>query len=458
MLSRRAITKIQAAIAIIVVLAIIVAGAAYYYYAAAPPAPAVKEIRIGLLYPISGAMAPLGNEQCEGTKMAIDMINERGGVEGYKIKYVVADAKSDPKVAVSEAERLCTIEKVPIIIGTYASPLLLAASEVAEKYKTVYWEVGAITDAATKRGYKYLLRIQVIGGDFGIVSGRFIAEVVAPKLGVDVKSLRTAIIFEDGPYGSSVADYNKKTCERFGIPIVLFEGYKAAATDLSYLITKLKDAKPDVILATSYYTDTVLSFRQAKELGLKFKVFIGHGAGHGLPDTYKTLGEDITYIFNPDPPPPAGINPEAIKPELRPILKEYIDRWKAKFGRLPLTHSHMGFSHTWVLLTEVLPKVIKEYKEVTPDNIVKAAYAIDIPEGGTTMGYGVKFSTPDKPADTIMGDWFGRGDKHVGQNIRAMPMVMQWVPGGELYNAYPTKYALKPPVIPLPPTSPYAAT
>jgi branched-chain amino acid transport system substrate-binding protein len=76
-LSRRAITKIQAAIAIIIVLIVVIAGAAYYYYAAAPPA-APKVIKIGLLYPISGAQAPLGNEQCEGTKMAIDMINERG--------------------------------------------------------------------------------------------------------------------------------------------------------------------------------------------------------------------------------------------------------------------------------------------------------------------------------------------------------------------------------------------
>jgi branched-chain amino acid transport system substrate-binding protein len=112
---------------------------------------------------------------------------------------------------------------------------LLAASEIAEKYKTVYWEVGAITDGATKRGYRYLLRPQVIGGDFGIISGRFIAEVVAPKLGVDVKSLRTAIIFEDGPYGTSVAEYNKKTCERFGIPIVLYEGYKATARTRSLM-------------------------------------------------------------------------------------------------------------------------------------------------------------------------------------------------------------------------------
>ncbi|MEM3575020.1 MAG: ABC transporter substrate-binding protein, partial [Candidatus Bathyarchaeia archaeon] len=116
LISKRGITKIQAAILLIVIAAVIVGAVGYYL--SIPKAPEVKEIRIGLLYPLTGPLSTLGTEECEASKMAIDMINERGGVKGYKVVYVVADAKSDPKVAASEAERLCTIEKVPIIVGT----------------------------------------------------------------------------------------------------------------------------------------------------------------------------------------------------------------------------------------------------------------------------------------------------------------------------------------------------
>jgi branched-chain amino acid transport system substrate-binding protein len=82
-----------------------------------------KEIKIGVLVSITGAFAPAGAERVyRGIMIAIDMINARGGVAGkYKIKAVVADAQSSPDIAIREAERLISVEKVPIIIGIYSS-------------------------------------------------------------------------------------------------------------------------------------------------------------------------------------------------------------------------------------------------------------------------------------------------------------------------------------------------
>ena len=453
--SKRGITKVQAAI-LLIIIAIVIAGAVGYYYSI-PKAPEVKEIRIGLLYPLSGPLSTLGTEECEASKMAIEMINERGGIKGYKVTYVVADAKSDPKVAASEAERLCTIEKVPIIVGTYSSALLLSASEVAEKYKTIYWEVGAITEKATLRGYKYLFRPEIIGSDYGYISAKFVVEKVAPALGMKPGDIRVAIIHEDGPYGVSVADGNEFMCKREGLSIVLKEGYSTKATDLSYLILKLIAAKPHVIMATGYFTDVALLLRQAKELGLKVKVFIGHSAGYADPATYKTLGEDITYIFNVGPAT-CWINPEGLLPEVRKVLKEYIERWQKKFGKDPLVESMIAFGHTWVLLTDVLPRAIEKYGEVNPENVRKAAYETDIPEGGTILGWGVRFSTPEKPEDTDIGKIIRAANPqlHVNQNVRAFPVVEQWYPGGKLVVVWPDKFAYKPAVIPLPSTSPYA--
>ena len=84
--------------------------------------------------------------------------------------------------------------------------------------------------------------------------------------------------------------------------IVLKEGYAATAPDLSSLVTKLRRAKPDVILHTGYNPDITLFLRQAKEQGLRWKALIGHGAGYGQIDKLQeTFGADANYIYNVDP-------------------------------------------------------------------------------------------------------------------------------------------------------------
>jgi branched-chain amino acid transport system substrate-binding protein len=420
------------------------------------PTPVIK-IKIGLLFPLTGSLAPLGTDQAIGTKLAIDIVNDiLGGVMGrYKVEYVLADATSDPTKAASEAERLITVEKVNIIVGTFASPLLLAASEVAERYKVVYYEVGAITDSATLRGFKYLLRNMPIGGDFGIESCVFVHDVVAKALNKKPEELRIAIIHEDGPYGTSVAQGNEATCKKLGLNIVLKEAYSSSATDLSGLILKLKAAKPDVLLHTGYYSDVVLFFRQAQELGFKVPVIIGHGAGYGLPATYQALGKAFDYIFDIDPPSP-WLNPEAIKdPLIRQIREEFIKRFNATRGYLPGTHAYMGL-HILPLLLDILPRAIQKYGSISSDAIMMAAWETDIPDGYTEHGYGVKFASPDHPEDTVLGKLYrDKPELHIGQNIRAYPVVLQWI-GGRVIVVYPDFLALQKPVIPLPPGHPLA--
>src|SRR3546814_1057074 len=83
--------------------------------------------------------------------------------------------------------------------------------------------------------------------------------------------------------------------------VVLNEGYAATSPDLSALVTKLKRARPDVILHTGYNPDITLFLRQAREQGLRFKVLIGHGAGYGEIDRlYAGFGNDVDHIFDVD--------------------------------------------------------------------------------------------------------------------------------------------------------------
>ena len=114
-------------------------------------------IKIGTLFSRTGPLANLGMESWRGAELARIVQNQQGGILGKKIVFVNADAV-DPKGAVSEAERLCTVEKVPVIVGSFSSSISLAANAKADQNGVVYWELGAVGDQVTQRGLKYVFR------------------------------------------------------------------------------------------------------------------------------------------------------------------------------------------------------------------------------------------------------------------------------------------------------------
>jgi branched-chain amino acid transport system substrate-binding protein len=385
-------------------------------------------VEIGALFPFSGVLALLGQETFNGATIASDMVNEKGGIWGKQIEWVKGDAV-DPKAAMAECERLISVKGVKLIFGTYSSSRSYAASEVAERNKVIYWEQGAIADKITARDFKYLFRTIARAGDFGLMAANFANEAVALKLGIDPKDMKIAIMFEDSLYGTSVGTMAGKRAKELGMKVVASESYSAKTVDLSSVVMKFKSKNPDVIIATSYLEDGLLFWRQAKDLDLNVKSFIGTGACHGMPDWVKTFGKEGDYIFNVDPP--IGINPAVYTEESKGRLKEFQDRFNKKFGHMPVTHATAGFVAAWVLFTDVLPRA----GSLDPEAVRKAALEVDIPKGGTIFGFGVKFAPPDHPA--------------AGQNLRAQPALMQWQ-DQTMKVVYPDDFAVAKPLMPLP--------
>src|SRR6185503_6805483 len=257
-----------------------------------------KELKIGVIYDYTGAFAAGGSEAAGlGTKIAIDMLNERGGVEGYKINAIYADAQSKTEVAINEATRLLDQEKVNLIMGVYSR------AQCVDAAKKFMWSNVCIASAVFKdKKLSYVFRPQVHGDQFGEASCSFIAENAKEKLGMAPKNVKVAIIYEDGPYGAGVAASNESACKSHGMQVVLKEGYAATAPDLSSLVTKLKRARADILLHTGYNPDITLFLRQSREQGLKFKAIIGHGAGYGqIGKLTETFSADVNYFFNVDP-------------------------------------------------------------------------------------------------------------------------------------------------------------
>jgi branched-chain amino acid transport system substrate-binding protein len=406
-----------------------------------------ETVRIGVIFDHSGPFAAGGSVACSvGTQIAIDLCNERGGVGGkYKVAPVNADSQSKADVAINEVERLINQEKVDIVNGVYASAHAVPLAAKVEAQKKILWITTAVSTAVFKdKNLRYVFRGQIHSDQYGQAFAGFIVENAQAKLGVDPKTVKVALIHEDGPYGVGVAAADEQYSKEAGLQIVLREGYSASAPDLSSLVTKLKRANADVISHAGYNPDITLFLRQARESGLRFKMLVGAGAGYSQLDKLRaTFGKDIDNFCNIDPVPAQLLDPAKLKPGVGDLTKVMVERYKAKTGATDVPpHCSMGFNQTWVLLTNVLPVAKEKYGGFDPEAVRKAALDVDIPVGGTIQGYGVKFYPP--------------GTQMSGQNERSTPVVMQNA-GEHISVVYPGVIRTQDPVLPLPKSSVYAS-
>jgi branched-chain amino acid transport system substrate-binding protein len=398
-----------------------------------------KEIKVGVIYDYTGPFAAGGSQAAAiATKIAIDMLNEKGGIEGYKINAIYADAQSKAEVAINEATRLLEQEKVDLIMGVFSSAHCVPMAQKVDAAKKFMWANVCVSSAVFKgKNLQYVFRPQVHSDQFGAASCAFLNENAKAKLKKDPKGLKVAIIYEDGPYGAGVASGNEEVCKKYGMNVVLKEGYAATSPDLSSLVTKLRRARADVILHTGYNPDITLFWRQAREQGLKWAALIGHGAGYGQYDKLEAaFGKDAEYIYNVDPVAAQLLDPKTLKPGMGDLTKEMIKRYRAetKADQIP-PHASMGFNQSWIFFTDVLPRAIKKHGGKDPEALRKASLETDIPVGGTIQGYGVKFFRP--------------GSEMSGQNERSSPVVMQYIKG-ETKIVWPTALRTADPMLPLP--------
>ena len=404
-----------------------------------------KKLKIGVVYDLTGPLAGGGSElQYIGAKIVLDQFSKTG-VEGYKIEAIYADAQSKPDVAINEAVRLIEQEKVDMVLGFYSSAQCVPVAARVEQLKKFMWITTCISSAVLEnRNLKYVFRAQPSGQQFGTMTMDFINQNAKAKLGKDAKDLRVAIIHEDGAYGVDVAKGNEAGAKKAGFNIVLKEGYSATAPDLSALVTKLKRARPDVIFHTGYNPDITLLLRQAREQGLKVAALVGHGAGYGVYEKLKEgLGSDVNYFFNTDPISIWLSNPKALDPKLPAEIKFVGDEFDKVKPGVAIRSAHVGMaaSNTFLFLTDVLPRAIKKYGGIDSEALRKAALDTDIAEGGTMLGFGVKFE--------------GEGQPMAGQNDRAFPVIIQYV-DDKSYVVWPKSQAQREAVLPLPAGTTYS--
>ena len=380
-----------------------------------PPAPAAAQdtIKIGVLQPMTGPATKNGTENFTAMSIARDMINERGGINSRKVDFLLADIPT-PTAAVSETERLIANDGVKMTLGSGVSQLAIPVSQAAERHGVFHWETAGAADIITKRGFKYTFQVGPAGRRYGEAAVDITMEELSKKLGKPVADLRVALLWENRAFGKSVGDAIRAYAKEKNLNLIYDEGYDQTATDMTPIVQRLKDVKPDVLLAISFPNDAVLFQRKAKELDFYVAALVGVSAGYSNPDLRNSIGDMVNGIMVSDFA--ARVNPKALAPETVKVAEEFYRRYDDKMKRPPAGHAWAAFSATWALFTEVLPKAQK----FDPDELRDIALKLDLPVGSLANGSGIKFTNNDWAPDP----------KDAGQNLRASIGVWQWQKGG----------------------------
>lgn len=366
-----------------------------------------NELRFGALYPFSGTLALLGDESFRGLEIAAEERNAAGGLLGRPIALVKGDAV-DPDQATTEAKRLMGEGRVAAIFGTFASALSFAATRVTELQGLPYFELGAIADPITGRGFRYVFRTCPEASDFAQMAVTAIPELLAPLWGVQPPALKIAILHEDSLYGQSIAGFQEVQIKLRGLNLVDKLAYPARSVDLSAAVQRLKGMAADIVLQTGYQNDILLFYRAMREAGWKPRMVIGSGAGYSLVDTARAIGPEFEGTMNVD------FTQYEVNEKLAPGVKQFVEVYKKKYGSDPRSgHSLANYAGSRIFFDAV-----QRAGATDKDRIRAAVLATDIAEGATPTGWGAKFD-----------------DK--GQNQRARPFLMQWQDGRQMTVAPP---------------------
>ena len=342
---------------------------AVFYVSYSQPAQAnQKVIKLGIIAPLSGPLQPIGINCKRGVMMAIERINNDGGIKsmgGAKFEIITGDSEAKPDVGMAEAERLIKQEEVNALMGAYTSSVSFPVTQVAERYKTPIIVPTSGKDEITERGFKYTFRLMNKASSVVKEQLEFIKSM-SKDTGVPVKTI--GLLIEDSGWGQSIAKGHRKLIPEYGFKIVADLTYPKDAKDLRSTVLKLKAANPDVVIQESYTMDAIMITKTMHELQFYAKAIVGTGTGHSNVDYFKATGKLKDYMMQWE-----GWNPAIPLKEVKRVREEF----KKRYGSTIDVYAAFWYSGVYQLaksyeaagtldkqkLMETLHKVKLNYKE-----------------------------------------------------------------------------------------------
>src|SRR4030081_1006520 len=379
-----------------------------------------SEVVIGVIYPLSGASAQIGVDAQKAFETAADLINKnydfdlplaRGeglpGLGGAKVRLVFADHQADPQKGRAEAERLITQEKVSAIVGTYQSAVAVTVSQICERYQIPFISADNSSPSLHRRGLKFYFRAAPHDEMFSAAMFDFFDAM--KKKGTKIETL--SLFHEDTIFGTDSGTAQAKLAAERGYKIVADIKYRSNTPSLSAEVQQLKAANADVVMPSSYTTDSILLIKTMAELGYNANAIVAQDGGFSDKALYDAVGDKLEDVISRS----TFSLDLAIK---RPMVGTINAMYKEKSGK---DFNDLTSREFMSLL--VLADAINRAKSIDGQKIRNALAETDISGEQTIM-----------PWKRIKFD-------EMGQNNDADPVLLKYV-GGKFVTIYPPQAAI----------------
>ena len=328
-----------------------------------------NEIVIGVSGPLTGSAAQYGNAVVNAAKLAVDEINEAGGVNGTKLKLISADDEADSGEKAVSAYNSLKDQGMQIFLGTVTSGSCLAVIDKTKEDNMFQLTPSASADGVIKNDNCF--QICFTDSNQGVGSAQYIAEnKLATKVGV--------IYDSSDAYSSGIFNQFKKAAADKSLEIVAEQAFtKDSNKDFSAQVKACKEAGADLVFLPIYYTEASLVLQAAAKAEYDVKFFGCDGLDGilAVENFDKKLAEGVMLL-----------TPFAADAQDK-LTQDFVNSYKAKYNEVPNQFAADAYDGIYII------KAAIEKAGATPDmsteelcNAIKGAMTQITVDGVTGLG------------------------------------------------------------------------
>ena len=268
-----------------------------------------KTVTLGASLQLTGADANLARYFRDGYQIAVDRINQQGGIhigdETYRFALKILDNQSNINLGVQQYVQLVTRERVDFLLGPYSSSHTISESSVAEKYRVPMVEGGGAAKQIFARGYRYI---------FGAAppAEHYFSSTLEMMTKLDPRVHTLALLTADDAFDAAVRVGTEAVAQQLGVDVVVDQVYPEQTPNFTSILALVKSKSPDAILLGGHEAETLNFMRESKALDVNGRYLTSLTVGVPSHDFRVALGEDAEGVF--------GMTPWVISPVMR-------DRW-----------------------------------------------------------------------------------------------------------------------------------